>query len=76
MTLEKTHHLTQTEECDCNIVIVVKHSFACYSHVFGQEKIERCTGFSLDRVNFLHNSSCGAMFWIGDQNSVGNTTTF
>lgn len=37
LTLEKIHHFTWTEECDCNILLAVKHSFACYSHVWTWE---------------------------------------
>lgn len=31
--------------------------------------------FSWDRVNFLHSSSCGAMFWVCTENSA-ETPTF
>lgn len=35
-----------------------------------------CSGFGWGRVNFLHNSSYGAMLWICDQNSVDNIRMF
>jgi len=33
-------------------------------------------GFSWDRVNFLSGSWCSAVFWIWDENNVGNTLMF
>ena len=38
--------------------------------------LSMCTGFGWGGVNFLHSSLYGAMFWICDQNSVGNTLMF
>ena len=38
--------------------------------------LAECTGFGQDRVNFLHSSWYGAMFWICDQNSIDNTGMF
>jgi len=35
-----------------------------------------CAGFNWDRVNFLHRSQHGAMFWICAENSVDNTGKF
>ena len=37
---------------------------------------EQCAGFHWDRVNFLHGSWYGAMFWICGENSVDNTGMF
>jgi len=31
-----------------------------------------CPGFGWDRVNFLPNSSCSAVFWIWNENNVDN----
>ena len=41
-----------------------------------QMKLVRCAGFGWGRVNFLHSSWYGAMFWICDENSVDNTGMF
>lgn len=35
-----------------------------------------CTGSVWDRVNFLHSSRYGAVFWICDENSASNTPVF
>lgn len=35
-----------------------------------------CAGFSEDRVNFLHSSKYGVLFWICTWNNVDNTGTF
>jgi len=35
-----------------------------------------CAGFGWDRVNFLHSSQSGAMFWICAEHSVDNTGMF
>ena len=37
------------------------------------QPVRRCAGFGWDRVNFLHSSWYGAMFWICAENSVDNT---
>lgn len=38
--------------------------------------VSGCAGFDWVRVNFLHSSLYGAMFWICDQKSVDNTGMF
>ena len=38
--------------------------------------IDDCAGFNWYRVNFLHSSYCGAMFWICAENSIDNTEMF
>ena len=35
-----------------------------------------CAGFGCDRVNLLHSSWYGAMFWICAENSVDSTEMF
>lgn len=54
-------------------------NFNCMSVISGFSPIhksEKYTGFGWERINFLHSTLYGAMFWIFDQKSVNNRDFF
>ena len=46
------------------------------SYVPQNELTEVCASFGWDRVNFLHRSWYGALFWVCAENSVDDTGMF
>lgn len=70
----------QRLENHINITIRVVEVFEVFGFYLGgwdrKGEWDLCAGFDCDRVNFLHRSWHGAMFWICTGNSVDNRGMF